>query len=535
MTMSRELRKNLNARNNNMLQYDGMYRGIVIQNNDPNNIGRIKTFVPGINLTQIKNWNQKMEEDKFFKYMGSNTKSALTTDILLSQKQKLFWAEVMLPITGMGAPGFYNAPSDSYYIGNDSDYLSQAGNKSAEAFAKDASDAKARLNTTPANPTYGIPPRTAVKQKFYKNGSQYCMPTVCNKDNNGGNSTNNNNSNGQFMGILFPYLGSGTNEALTNITNQIPNVPPLESFIPDVPSTNKSSNINIPPVNSGVVEVIINSFNPTILLNNTPIPTDSSLYNRNCGNIPNIPIGTIPYSPPILYEETDAPAIPYASVPVNITVNGSFPVPNSFSLDSSDANSVTYTQGPLSIVIPMNNISSITIRHNNTPFNIKSILAILPLLSSIAPLLIPASPTSNGGTVIMPRAPMPNGGTMMNRGGGGGEIFNNVSTKLLPTDQRKNSHIGGANNDSRYTVNRGREPLNDKNNVKGANMTLNGGQSHRGPSRAPDYNNDWKGLISIPGVGSHVWIKFENGDTNYPIIIGTYAAQADYKGIYEIP
>ena len=51
--------------------------------------------------------------------------------------------------------------------------------------------------------------------------------------------------------------------------------------------------------------------------------------------------------------------------------------------------------------------------------------------------------------------------------------------------------------------------------------------------RAPDYNNAWKGIISVPGVGAHVWIRFESGDPNYPIVIGTFMAQTDYKGIYK--
>ena len=70
--------------------------------------------------------------------------------------------------------------------------------------------------------------------------------------------------------------------------------------------------------------------------------------------------------------------------------------------------------------------------------------------------------------------------------------------------------------------------------IKGRNIQSSKLQLHRGPMRSPDYNNDWKGMISIPGVGAHVWVTFDNGDVNYPIIVGTFAAQSDYKGIFEI-
>ena len=43
------------------MDYNGLYRGIVIQNNDPQQIGRVKVYVPGINLNQTKNWNQNKD------------------------------------------------------------------------------------------------------------------------------------------------------------------------------------------------------------------------------------------------------------------------------------------------------------------------------------------------------------------------------------------------------------------------------------------------------------------------------------------
>ena len=162
---------------------------------------------------------------------------------------------------------------------------------------------------------------------------------------------------------------------------------------------------------------------------------------------------------------------------------------------------------------------------NKKPFDLSKVTALLGLLKKAF--------TVNSGAPVMPRSPVTNGQTMISRGGGGGEIFNNVSSKLLPTTQRKDMHLGGANNESRATVNRCRKPSNDPNNTKGANVIGNVSQMHRGPMRSPDYNNDFKGMVSIPGVGAHVWIYFENGDLNYPIILGSFAAKVDYRGIFE--
>jgi len=151
------------------MNQQGLYRGIVVQNNDPQQSGRVKVYIPGINLNQSKNWNQSKEEDKFFKVMGGNTGSSLKPEVLNSQKERLLWAEVMLPVIGMSSPGFYNAPSDSFYIGNDSDYLSQESNKTTAAFDQDKQQSKNRPEKSPL-PNYGQEPRTTLDLNFPING-----------------------------------------------------------------------------------------------------------------------------------------------------------------------------------------------------------------------------------------------------------------------------------------------------------------------------------------------------------------------------
>lgn len=481
------------------MKYIETYRGIVIQNNDPKQEGRVKVFVPGVNLQQLKNWNQKKEEDKMFNVMGQNTKSSLTSDVLQNQKEKLFWAEVMLPSVGMSAPGFYHAPSDTYYIGNDSDFTFQSDNKSTEFFNKDASDAENRRLQPITFSTISVPPRTSILINFKTGGRKFCFNTGC-----------DNNSN-----IPAFWANSYGNSCLTNLKNTLPSLYttiPLSSL--EVPEDNSDINTNIDSIQVDVIS-------PDILINDSLVDKTNPVYNI-CDDFDTTSVD-LPYSPTISFETSDTGSVgPLAEVPISILINGKDTLNKKFKLETSDENTVTYKSDSVRVMVPIKNIKSVKIKGKNNNFDISKILALIPIITNII----------NG--IIMPRAPMSKGATMYSRGGGGGEIYNNVTTNLLDEQQRRNSHIGGANNESKFATNHGRKSLNNPNNTKGSNVQTNATQVYRGPLRAPDYNNDWKGLISIPGVGSHVWVRFENGDPLYPIVIGTFASRSDYKGIFEM-
>lgn len=488
-----------------MFTFDGLYRGLIIQNNDPSNSGRVKVFVPGLNLTQIKNWNSNKEEDKFFKVVGGNTKSSITLDILQNQKEKLVWAEVMLPIMGVSSPGIYNAPLDTYYIGNDSDYLSQSSNKTPEFFENDAAIAEVRkYSPPPQNPSYGVPPRTDLNLTFPQKGPKFDINTGC------------QDSEPTSISSVI----SSQNSSLDEIINQLS--PTYTSSSLNLDATPFSSNPYISSDdNIAVVEVTINVTNPTVLIKDVSIPEDSPVYNTNCFVVTNTS-GKLSFAPPVLFESSTLPASNvYADLPVGIIINGKQTFSNNFKLVSSDNLQAVYVMDDIKVVVPKSNVNSISIAHNPNSFDINKIPAIAPLLQ-----------TSNS-NVIMPRTPMPNGTSMASRGGGGGDIFSNIVSKLLPIFQRKDSHFGGANNESKNTISNCRKPSNDPNNTKGNNFRGNVGQVHRGPIRSANYNNNWKGVVSIPGIGSHVWVIFERGDPNYPVIIGTFLAQEDYKGIYK--
>ena len=88
-------------------KYYGNYLGVVIQNNDPDQRGRIKIYIPHINPSIYDNWDRVIK-DKKFKFLGDNINSDLT-NIIDELKQVLPWAECASPIVGASSSGTYNA------------------------------------------------------------------------------------------------------------------------------------------------------------------------------------------------------------------------------------------------------------------------------------------------------------------------------------------------------------------------------------------------------------------------------------------
>lgn len=88
-------------------QYNGMYLGIVVQNNDPEYRGRVKVYVPHIQANVYQDWYEQVT-DKTFRFAGLNVKSDLEK-ILPELKQILPWAENAMPSVGASGSGRYNA------------------------------------------------------------------------------------------------------------------------------------------------------------------------------------------------------------------------------------------------------------------------------------------------------------------------------------------------------------------------------------------------------------------------------------------
>lgn len=108
-------------------KYYGNYVGIVVQNDDPEQGGKVKVFVPHISPTSYVKWFT-IPTDKQFKFIGLNLASDLSL-IIDDLKDILPWAQTAMPISGEDAPGRYHALTD---IGTISD---SSTNTDIEGFA----------------------------------------------------------------------------------------------------------------------------------------------------------------------------------------------------------------------------------------------------------------------------------------------------------------------------------------------------------------------------------------------------------------
>lgn len=75
-----------------------------------------------------------------------------------------------------------------------------------------------------------------------------------------------------------------------------------------------------------------------------------------------------------------------------------------------------------------------------------------------------------------------------------------------------------ANNNLDYTA----KPVNNKVNPVSNNI-----------AHTP-YNNVSRGSFSVPDVGSNVWVFFEGGDIDYPVVFANNPKPQDYAGVYDI-
>ena len=83
-------------------EFNSIYLGIVVQNNDPQKRGRVKVFVPHLSPTVYENWVGD-NKDKFFKSIDGNLEP-----IMAKLKTILPWAEVSCPLTSENTSKRYN-------------------------------------------------------------------------------------------------------------------------------------------------------------------------------------------------------------------------------------------------------------------------------------------------------------------------------------------------------------------------------------------------------------------------------------------
>jgi len=89
-----------------MKKYYGNYIGVVIQNNDPEQSGKVKVFVPHISSTIYNDW-VKSTDNKSIKFIGNNIDEDIT-GIIDDLKKITPWAECAAPLVGESSSGRFN-------------------------------------------------------------------------------------------------------------------------------------------------------------------------------------------------------------------------------------------------------------------------------------------------------------------------------------------------------------------------------------------------------------------------------------------
>ncbi len=94
-----------------MENFNSIYLGIVIQNDDPDRRGRVKAWVPHINPSTYDKWDA-LKQDRSFKFPGLNINSDLSL-VIDELKETIPWAEQIAPLAGEISSGQYNAFKDT--------------------------------------------------------------------------------------------------------------------------------------------------------------------------------------------------------------------------------------------------------------------------------------------------------------------------------------------------------------------------------------------------------------------------------------
>lgn len=109
----------------NEKEYNSIYLGIVVQNNDPQKRGRVKVFIPHLSPTVYDNWVGS-NKDKFFKSIDGQLKP-----IMSKLKAILPWAEVSCPLTSENTSKRYNNYLDRSTVSDTNSFSNLSGDSSA--------------------------------------------------------------------------------------------------------------------------------------------------------------------------------------------------------------------------------------------------------------------------------------------------------------------------------------------------------------------------------------------------------------------
>lgn len=107
--------------------YKSIYKGIVIQNDDPLQSGRVKVFVPDIHFSLLGLEKEQQINDLYFGFFGKNINESAgpqkvdLTDYIEELKEKLPWANVLQPIVGETGYPKYNSSTKESSVSDNND------------------------------------------------------------------------------------------------------------------------------------------------------------------------------------------------------------------------------------------------------------------------------------------------------------------------------------------------------------------------------------------------------------------------------
>ena len=127
-------------------KYNGNYLGIVVQNNDPSQRGRVKVFIPHVSPSVYQNWISS-NTDLAFNTPGKNSD---ISKIIEQLKDILPWAECAAPLTGATGSGRYNAINDETTISDSNKFSTTQASISSNSVLSKYSLNKDNIGEKPA-------------------------------------------------------------------------------------------------------------------------------------------------------------------------------------------------------------------------------------------------------------------------------------------------------------------------------------------------------------------------------------------------
>ncbi len=455
-------------------RYDGYYKGLVIQNDDSSEMmGRVKVFVPQVSMALLEGWTKDRTKNRMFTGLGQNLESSLTPELLQRLKEALPWAQIKHPIFGMGTSLTYHADIDYAEKSNDSDSSDQQKtvNKNTRETPQTSVSTALAASPKPAP----VKSDTTPSIPAYVANSTAVIPTEASPA-----PVNNAVQSDNIAGITIEY-----NNPVFNTRNKRQRL-----------------------------------FNSTFTIDGLTGMVDSSGSSQvNTYRGPT----TLRYALPS-GQQTTTPYIPVKIIPVSSdkpqTLQSNMLVYKNGQLISSDNKTVVDTSDITNIIITPGLSGPVSL-------DSKRLGGIAPLINEYTTL--PTAPTSS--PILPPTIVNPN---THNVGGGGSAMNALTFSDILPFDGLTKSIIGGSNPNSIINQTRKTEPDKQTDPKKTKQPNTQVPPKTQPELRSSTQSEKVKGMISIPAVGSHVSVYFENGDHMFPIVDGVFYSQEDVKGIYDV-